>query len=93
MKTWGHKKIEKKVLFLIILLSSCVALGLLSLIIDDDRSLSFAEKGLKDIVIKIESILYMPIRLLTNEFDKYQEMQAVYQKYKDVDNAESQSLL
>ncbi len=87
------KKIDKKYVVLIFILSTFMVIGILSLIIRDDRKLSFAEKGIKDVGLGIQKVLYIPIRFITNKIDNYNDMKKIYQKYKDYDIKESKLLM
>lgn len=88
-----RKKIETKYIVLFIILGVCVIIGLLSLIIKDDRPLSFVEKGIKDIGIGVSNILYTPVRFVTDKIDNYKEMKRIYQKYKGIDEQDNKSSL
>jgi rod shape-determining protein MreC len=94
MRLNNHKKkIDKKYVILFGILGICIALGLMSLIIRDDRSLTFAEKALKDVGLSVEKVLYSPIRFVIDRVDNYKEMKKVYLKYKDIDKVESKASL
>lgn len=89
----SKKKIETKYLIIFIVLSVGVMIGLISMIIKDDRQLSFVEKGIKDVGLGIQRILYTPFRFVTGKIDNYNDMKRIYQKYKTVDEKESKALL
>ena len=94
MRLNGRKKrVEKKYVILTVIVGVCIAIGIMSLIVRDDRQLSFVEKGIKDVVIKVEYVLYTPVRLVTNKIENYKDMKRIYQKYKDVDIKESKATL
>lgn len=83
------KKLELKYVYLIIILGVCLVIGIISLTTRDDRELTFIEKGLKDIGVSTQKILYTPVRFVINKINNYGEMKRVYNKYKDVDKFES----
>ena len=87
------KKIETKFIVLIIIISIFIVVGIISLTVRDDRPLTFAEKGIKDIGISLENILYTPIRFVGNKVNTYNEMKRIYKKYKDTDVSTSKLLL
>jgi rod shape-determining protein MreC len=62
---------------------------MISLMVRDDRNLSFVESSLKDIGISIEKVLYTPFRFAGDSINKYNEMKRIYKKYKDIDKRES----
>lgn len=84
------KKIDTKYVVLIFILAVFMIIGILSLIVKDDRKLSFAEKGIKDVGLGIQKVLYMPLRFVIDKIDKYNDMKRIYQKYKDYDVKESE---
>ena len=62
------KKIDTKYVVLIFILAVFMIIGILSLIVKDDRKLSFAEKGIKDVGLGIQKVLYMPLRFVNHDF-------------------------
>lgn len=87
------KKMELKFVSLIIILSVCIMIGIISLVVRDDRPLSFFEKSIKDIGLGAQNVLYMPIRFVTGKINNFTEMKRIYKKYKDFDNRESKAAL
>lgn len=88
-----RKRIEKKFVILIIIVIVCIAIGIMSLIVRDDRQLSFVEKGIKDVVLRVEYVLYTPVRFVTNKIDNYKDMKRIYEKYKDSDSIDAKATL
>jgi rod shape-determining protein MreC len=62
---------------------------MISLMVRDDRNLSFAESTVKDIGIGIEKVLYAPFRFIGNSISEFNEMKRIYKKYKSLDEKES----
>jgi rod shape-determining protein MreC len=83
------KKLETKYIVLIIILSICVLIGILSLTVRDDRDLSAIEKGLKDVGVNIQKFIYMPFRYVGDKLNNYNDMKRIYQKYKNIDEQAS----
>jgi rod shape-determining protein MreC len=94
MKGIYHKKrLEKKYIALIIIISVLIIISLLSLSIRDDRNLTTPEKIIKDVGVGTQNILYTPIRFIIDKIDKYNDMKKIYGKYKNIDEANQKVLL
>jgi rod shape-determining protein MreC len=88
-----RKKIEMKYIVIIVIISVCIIIGMISLMVRDDRNLSSIEAGIKDVGISIENILYTPFRYIGDSISRYSEMKKVYEKYKDINKLDSASSL
>lgn len=88
-----RKRMEKKYVALVVIVAVCIIIGIMSLFVRDDRQLSFVEKGAKDAVLRVEYVLYTPVRFVTNKINTYNDMKRIYKKYKDIDNQESRATL
>ncbi|HHX16679.1 MAG TPA: rod shape-determining protein MreC [Mollicutes bacterium] len=88
-----RKKMEGKYLVLIIVLVVFILIGFISLSVKDDRGQTFIEKGLKDIGLNIQNILYTPFRFVGNKIDNYNDMKRIYKEYKALDESKSKTNL
>lgn len=94
MRLNSHKKkMETKFIVLIIIVSVCLIIGIISLSVRDNRSLSFAEKGIKDVGLGLQKIISMPFHFVVDKIDNYNDMKRIYKKYKEADNIESKATL
>ena len=75
--------LEKKYIILLSILIIFLIIGLLSLIIRDDRNLSLPEMIIKDTGNTIIKIILTPFTYIGNKINDYQEMKHFYHKYKD----------
>lgn len=76
------KKIKDKYVIIVLLGVTFLFLGLFYFIIDDDRELSSIERGIKEVSIFTEKIVYTPVRFITNKIAEFSEMKDLYKNLK-----------
>lgn len=80
-----RKKIEMKYIILIILLAIAIFLGFATKIIKDDRPLNPVEQTIKDSTLFVSKIISAPINGVKNAWNKHQEKEDLYKKYKEME--------
>lgn len=80
------KKIEKKYIILISVLTIAIFLGFAVKIVSAERNLNPVEKIIKDTCLFVNKAIYLPIKFVTNEIDKAKEKENIYNKYKEILN-------
>ena len=75
------KNIETRYLILILIFSITIFFGILSLTIDDNRSLSFFETVIKDSVVGIQKIIYHPFRYFEKRYIENKKRKETYHEY------------
>ncbi len=76
-----RKKIEFRYIVFIILILVSFVLGGLFYVFHEDRTLTFIEKGIKDIGLSIQNILYTPIRYISDSIENNKEKNEIYDNY------------
>lgn len=76
------KKIKDKYVIIVLLGVTFLFLGLFYFIIDDDRELSSIERGIKEVSVFAEKIVYTPVRFITNKIAEFSEMKDLYKNLK-----------
>lgn len=79
-----RKKIEKKYIILIIILFITVFIDLAIKIVNPNRKLTLPEKVIKDSVLFVNKIVYVPISYISSKIDKIIEKNNIYEKYKEL---------
>ena len=80
-----RKRIETKYIILIILLVIAIFLGFASKIIKDDRPLNGIEQTIKDSTLFVGKVISTPINIVKNTWNKHQEKDKIYEKYKKME--------
>lgn len=75
------KKIEKRYIVFIILILISLILGGLFYVFNEKRNLIFFERGIKDIGVFTEKIIYVPFNYLRKQFNEYKEKEKLYEEY------------
>lgn len=75
------KKIEKRYIVFIILILISLILGGLFYVFNKKRNLIFFERGIKDIGVFTEKVIYAPIHYLRKQFNEYKEKENMYEEY------------
>lgn len=88
-----RKKIETKYIVLIVIIFVFMLIGFISLSTKDDRGQTFIEKGLRDVGLNIQKVLYTPFRFVGDKIDNYNEMKRIYREYKKLDDNKSKTNL
>ncbi|MDD2489938.1 MAG: rod shape-determining protein MreC [Bacilli bacterium] len=78
-----HNKIEFRYILLLLIFSIVIIFTIFSFIINDNRSLSIPEQGIKDLIVNTQNILLKPFRYIANEIKDYKHKQEIYKKYKN----------
>ncbi|HHT38146.1 MAG TPA: rod shape-determining protein MreC [Mollicutes bacterium] len=84
-----RKKIEFKYVVLIVIAGILILIGFLSLSVKGDRHQTFIEKGIRDIGLNIQKVLYTPFRFIGDKIDEYSDMKRIYKSYKELDERKS----
>lgn len=79
------KRIEMKYIVLVILLVIAIFLGFATKIIKDDRTLNPIEQTIKDSTLFVSKIISSPIKAIKNTWNKHQEKENIYHKYKEME--------
>lgn len=96
---YKKRKIEIRYIVFFLLIGIMLVLGGLFYALNEDRSLTFIEKGIKDVGLTIQKIIYTPIEFVTGrknrESEKTAEYEALEAKYNEVNKElqEMESLL
>lgn len=75
------KRIEKRYVVLILLFSITIILRVLFYTLDHNRKLIFFEKGIKDIGLFIEEVIYTPIKWINEQIIISKEKKQMYTDY------------
>lgn len=95
---YKKRKIEMRYIVFILLAGIMLVLGSLFYALSEDRKLTFLEKGIKDVGLFIQKIIYIPIEFITGSHDdieKTAEYEALEAQYKELQKElqEMESLL
>jgi rod shape-determining protein MreC len=75
-------KLEFRNLIIVGLIVFTFIIVIFSYVINDNRSLTTIEKGIKDTSLSFQKVLYTPFRYIGNRINNYQKMKHVYLNYK-----------
>ena len=75
------RKVEFRYIVFIILILVALIVGSLFYVFHEDRNLTFIEKGIKDIGLSIQNILYSPVRYINNSIKNNKEKNKMYNDY------------
>lgn len=79
---YRKKRLEKKYIILISVVIVAILLGLVTNIVNTDRTLSPIEQSIKDTVLLGGKVVYAPVKFVKDKIKEYQEKQNLYEKYK-----------
>lgn len=82
----NYKKNKFKYIVLIVVVVLAIIIGLTARSIREDKDLNFFEKAVKDTVNFVGGILYAPIDFVKDKIDLQKEKDAIYKKYKKVED-------
>jgi len=78
------KKIEVRYIVFFLLIGITIILGSLFFTLNENRSLTFFEKGIKDIGLSIQKIIYFPINWFNVQVKESKENKLMYKDYQEM---------
>ena len=84
------KKLEMRYVVLLILVLFALILGVIAKVMTTDRNLTPIEKGIKDCVLGVNRVLFIPVNWVSNFFSKQTDKNDLYQKYKELESQKEQ---
>ena len=78
------KKMDKKYIFLIIAALIILSVSFAISIMKTNRDLNPVEKVIKDISLKVSSVIYAPVKFVKNKIQENKEKNNIYKKYQEL---------
>lgn len=78
---YKKKRVESRYYIIILFIVVAIFLGILFMVMKDDRKLSLPEKALKDSVLFVQKIVTFPVRVITDKIDEMNEKNKLYDRY------------